>query len=142
MRTRLSTASSVVASVLVLSLGAVACGQAEQVGDAVGEAVDQASEAADQVREQAEEVATLARFCTAAARTAEAVNAQDWDAAIEHGETMVAEAPDDIVTDARTVLDGAKAYRDGDQQAVMSEEFQGAAERVKAYAEDHCDPTS
>lgn len=127
---------------IVLSFGAAACSEAEQIQETVETAIGQASETAAQVREQAERAATLAQFCTAAVRTADAVNSQDWDAAIQHGETMVAEAPEDIEADAETVLTGAKAYRDGDQQAVMSEEFQGAAERVKAYAQDHCDPTS
>ncbi len=138
--------AAAVATIAVLAFGASTCGQAEdvtaQVEQGISEAVDTATSAAEQAQEQVTEVSELAQFCTAAARTAQAVNAQDWEQAIEHGQTMVAEAPDEIRPDAETVLDGAQRYVDGDQSAVMSEEFQDAAEEVKAFTEDRCDPRS
>lgn len=133
-------------TVAVLALGASACGGSSDVREAVEQGISDASTAVGEVAEEAQakasEVTELARFCTAAARTAQAVNDQDWDAAIEHGETMVAESPDDIRPDAEVVLDGAKRYADGDQAAVASPEFQDAAGAVRAYAEDRCDPRS
>lgn len=135
-----------IATVAALSFGASACAGTdteelrETVEQGISDATEAVGQAAEEVQEKASEVSEIAQFCTAAARTAQAVNAQDWDAAIEHGETMVAEAPDDIRPDAEVVLDGAKRYADGDQSAVASSEFQTAAENVKVYTEDRCDP--
>lgn len=136
------------AALAVLALGASACAGADTeelrqtVEQGISDATEAVGQAAEGVQEKASEVSELAQFCTAAAQTAQAANAQDWEGAIEHGETMVAEAPDGIRPDAEVVLDGAKAYVDGDQAAVTTSEFQTAAENVRTYTEDRCDPRS
>jgi hypothetical protein len=99
-------------------------------------------DAVDTVREGVQDAATLVQFCSAAVEVAQAVDDRDWDRAIERGEVMVAEAPDEIRPDAQTVLDGAKRIRDGDAAAAQDQEFQAAAERVRDYSRDRCDPTN
>lgn len=115
---------------LVLTLGACD-GAVETVQDGIQEATEQALETVE-----------IAQFCKAALDVATAVDDRDWDRAIERGEVMVAEAPDDIRGDAQTVLEGAKRIRDGETAAAQDEEFQAAVERVQTYARDHCDPTN
>lgn len=119
-------------AVLALPLSLSAC----------GDAVETVQEGINQATEQAQDAATLVQFCKAALDVANAVNDQDWNRAIERGEVMLAEAPDEIRPDAQTVLDGAKRIRDGEMQVAQDEGFQAAAERVKQYTRDRCDPTS
>lgn len=102
-----------------------ACGGVDAVGDAV---------------EQAEETVQLVEFCTAGAELLSALNNQDMSAAMGAAETMVAEAPKDVAREAETVLAGVQAARDGDTEAVKSEEFQAAASEVETYARENCDP--
>ncbi|HEX9888169.1 MAG TPA: hypothetical protein VGA69_01725 [Nitriliruptorales bacterium] len=109
---------------------------------ACGDAVESVQEGVDQATRQAGEAIQIAEFCRAALDVANAVDDQDWDRAIERGEVMAAEAPDDIRGDTQTVLEGAKRIRDGDTAAAQDEEFQAAAQRVRDYARDRCDPTS
>ena len=109
---------------------------------ACGDAVETVQEGVSEATEAAGEAAQLVRFCTAALEVADAVNARDWERAIERGEEMVAEAPDEIRPDAQTVLEGARSIHDGDTAVAQSEEFQRAVERVRGYTRDRCDPTS
>lgn len=142
---------------LVLAISLTACGDgdttvedvktavgdaATKAGDALGTAADKVSEAAGNAGDAAGEAVDNAQFCTAAFQTVDALNGNDIDGAIDHGEDMVAEAPDDIRGDAQRVLDGAKAFQGGDQQAVQSAEFRAAADNVEAYTRDKCDPRS
>lgn len=122
-------ATTLTALTLVLTLGAC------------GDAVETVQEGVRDATERAQEAVQTAQFCKAALDVANAVDDRDWDRAIERGEVMVAEAPDDIRDDAQTVLEGAKRIRDGDAAAAQDEQFQAAAERVRTYARDRCDPT-
>lgn len=125
-------------SFLVAALAVAGCG----VDDAVREGISEASEVAEDARQQIEDTSRNVRFCAAALSTARAAQDQDWAAAIEHGEELVATAPDEIADDARVVLEGARAYRDGDPSAVQSEEFRAAAERLDEFTRETCDPRS
>lgn len=120
------------------TLAATGCG----VDDAVRDGISEASEVARDAREQIEDTSREVRFCAAALSTARAAQNQNWEAAIESGEELVATAPDQIADDARTVLEGARAYEDGDESAVRSEEFHAAAERLDEYTRETCDPRS
>ncbi len=102
-----------------------------------------AEQAVEQVQQQVEETRELVEYCSAAARVAAAANERDIDAAIAAGETLVVEAPDEIVDEARTVLERAKQARDTQDPSVLqSEEFRTAAAAVEDHARDNCDPTS
>lgn len=125
-------------TIAIAALALAGCG----IDDAVQDGISQASEVAGQAREQIEDTTRNVKFCTAALSTAQAAEDQDWDAAIESGENLVETAPEEIADDARTVLEGAKAYRDGDQSAVQTEEFRAAAERLDSFTRETCDPRS
>lgn len=138
MRTRLRARSRLVATVAVLAafaLTGAACGTAE-------DAVDQGREAIEQAEDAARDTAQRAQYCRAALQVASAVDDRDWDRAISAGEEMVAHAPDEIVDEARTVLDGARRIRDGQTQVAQSQEFQDAAEAVRTFTRERCDPAS
>lgn len=127
-------------SVLLLALTATGCDTAGEVRDAAQEVAEDVADATGEVRERAEEVAAVARFCTAALRTAQAARSQDWDGAVTAAEEAAAAAPDDVREDVQVVLDGAISYRDGHEQTVDDAEFRAAAERVETYTRDRCDP--
>lgn len=129
---------------LLLTIGIAAltlagCGDVEE---AVQDGISQASEVAAQAREQIEDTSRNVQFCSAALSTAKAVEQQNWESAIEAGENLVEQAPDEIAEDAQTLLDGARAYQEGDQSVVQTDEFREAAERVEAYTRETCDPRS
>lgn len=104
------------------------CGDAE---DSLGEAVD-----------QAQDTVQLVEFCTSAAETVSAVNDEDLDAAMNAAESMVAEAPDEIADQAEAVFEGVEAARQGDQEAVQTEEFRTAATELERYTRENCDPSN
>lgn len=108
----------------------------DQVDEAVGTAQDAVATATEAVAETSE----LVQFCTAAARVAQAVQDEDVDAAVQHGETMVEHAPDEIAPQAQKVLDEARRAQGGDYSGLQSQEFEDAAEQVATYTQDRCDP--
>lgn len=120
-------------------LALTGCGDIEQ---AVEDGISQASEVADQARDQIEDTSRNVQFCSAALSTAQAIEEQDWESAIESGENLVEQAPDEIAEDAQTLLDGARAYDDGDTSVVQTDDFREAAERVESYTRETCDPRS
>lgn len=103
-----------------------ACGQ-------VGQAVDGAVERADRV-------ADTARYCVQAIEVARAVGDRDVDTAVEAGQELVEVAPPEIADDARTLLDAAQRARDGDAEALQSDDVVEAAERLRETTEDECRP--
>lgn len=113
---------------------------AEDVEQAVGEGVDRAQEIASEASEGASEFVATAQFCKQAYDVADAIDDEDWDRAVDEGHELVAEAPDDIRPEAETVLAGAKRYVDGDRSAAADPEFQAAAQELRTYTEDNCDP--
>lgn len=123
----------------MITFAATACGGLEE---AVQDGISEASEVAADARQQIEDTSQNVRFCTAALEVAQAAENQNWDRAIESGENLVETAPEEIAAEAQTVLDGARAYRDGDQQAVQSEEFRQAADRLDSFTRETCDPRS
>lgn len=102
--------------------------------------VGTAQEAVESATEAVSEAAGLVQFCTAAAQVARAAEDEDVDAAVRHGESMVANAPDEIASQAQTLLTEAKRAQDGDYSGLQSQEFEEAAEAVATYAREHCDP--
>lgn len=124
---------AVVAALGVLALLAPAC-------DDVDEAVSTAQEAVEGATEAVGDTAQLVQFCASAAQVARAAEDRDVDAAVEHGESMVAHAPDDIEAQAQTMLMEARRAQGGDYEGLQSEEFQQAASEVVAYTQDRCDP--
>lgn len=114
----------------------------EEVSEAGSEVGDAVTDAASEVADTAEEVTELVGFCTAAYRTQDAVEDRDPEEALEAAEDLAAEAPDEVRPEAETVLDGARAYQGGDDEALEDEGFRTAATEVAEYAEAHCDPRS
>ena len=127
---------------LLIGIAALALTGCGDIEEAVEDGISQASEVADQAREQVEDTSRNVQFCSAALSTAQAIEKQDWESAIEAGEDLVAHAPEEIAQDAQTVLDGARSYHDGDQSVVQTDEFRDAAERVESYTRETCDPRS
>jgi aspartokinase len=103
------------------------------------------AEAQDAVEEgisRATELAQNARYCVQAARVAQAVESRDVDAAVSAGEDLVAVAPEEILEEAQTILDAAKAAQAGDPSAMETQEVQAAAQTLANYTRDTCDPTN
>lgn len=137
-----------VAAVLVATATACGDGGTEETLDAIGETAgevaddlgDAVSDAATEVRDTTSDLSDLVGFCDAARRAEGAVEARNAGDALEAAEDLAAEAPDDIRDAARTLLDGVRAWHDGDEQAIQDEDVQRAAEDVRVYAEERCDP--
>ena len=137
---------------IIVALGAAGCSGDEldrTLDDAAGELSEAASEVGDAVSEAASEVTDAAErgseligYCTAAYRLQDAVEDRNPEDALEAAEDLAAEAPDDVRDEAETVLEGARAYQDGDDQALQDEEFQAAASAVADDAAERCDPRS
>lgn len=136
--------------VVALLVTATACGDrgAEETLDAIGETAGEVagdigeavSDAATDAADATSEFADLVGFCDAARRAEGAVEARNAGDALAAAEDLAAEAPDDIASEAGTVLEGVRAWHDGDEEAVQDEDFRRAAEDVQAYAEERCDP--
>ncbi|MDX1659430.1 MAG: hypothetical protein R3343_11470 [Nitriliruptorales bacterium] len=105
-------------------------------------ACNSVEETVSDVVTEAEETVQLVEFCAAALDVLQAINDEDMAAALEAGENLVAEAPDEIAGEAQTVLDGLEEAQDGNREVLASEEFQTAAEELERYTRDNCDPTS
>lgn len=138
----MSTVRSAVVALLAATL-AVGCGAQDQLDEQIGRAEELADDVrtrVDEAREQFEDTAQRVEFCAAAARVATHLEREDYAGAIEAGQTMASKAPDQIQPQARTVLDGLVAFRDGDPDHLQSESFQRAAEDVRNYTVDACDP--
>lgn len=131
--TRPLAALATVLAVVSLS----ACGQAR---DAVREGVEQASRLASEAGQQIEQTTGKVQFCAAAIRAGQAIDAEDWDAAIEAGENMADHAPEEVADEVQIVLEGARDYRAGNRSTVASPEFRDAAETLRDYTENECDP--
>ena len=105
-------------------------------------ACNSVQETVSDVVTEAEETVQLVEFCAAAFDVLQAVNDEDMAAALDAAENMAAEAPDEIAGEAQTVLDGVEEARDGNREALASEEFQTAADELERYTRENCDPTS
>lgn len=112
---------------------------------AVGLLLTGCAEAQDAVEEgisRATELAQNARYCAQAARVAQAVSARDVQSAISAGEDLVAVAPEEILEEAKTILEAARAAEAGDPAAFETQEVQAAAQTLASYTRDTCDPTN
>lgn len=105
-------------------------------GAGCAEVVDVAQETVDQAQETVERT----QFCVAAARVAQAMQAQDFEAAVSAGEDMVAHAPQEVAGPAQFLLDAAREAQAGDDSALRSQEGRDAADTVARYTQDRCDP--
>jgi malonyl CoA-acyl carrier protein transacylase len=123
MRTRIP-----VALLLGAALFTGACSQVQQV-------IDDASE-------RVNEVVETARYCAAALRLADAVSDRDVDAAVSAGRDLVEVAPDEIAADAQLLLAAAEEAQAGDLERLQEQEVVDAAERVRTFTEDTCNPGS
>ncbi|MBW3619979.1 MAG: hypothetical protein KY461_07025 [Actinobacteria bacterium] len=136
------------ATALVLCVAAAGCSDDEldeatgELSDAAGEVGEAVTDAASEVADAAGDASELVGYCTAAYRFQDAVEDRNPDDALEAAEDLAAEAPDDIRDEVETVLDGARAYQGGDEQALGDEEFQAAASAVADDTAERCDPRS
>lgn len=99
-------------------------------------------QAVDEASERAAEVAETARYCAQALDVAQAVAAQDVDAAVTAGEELVEVAPPEIADDAEVVLEAAQRAQDGDMAALQEDEVVAAAQRLRTETEETCSPGS
>lgn len=102
----------------------------------------QIDQVVDEAQTQVAEVADTLEFCSTAVQLADAVDSQDVDAAVTAGEAFVGKAPDEIRPDAELVLAAAREAQDGDPSALQSAEVQDAADRLRAFTVDECNPAS
>lgn len=119
------------------------CGASESVQEGIDRANAAANEAQgriDEVREQVSDTKARVEFCVAAAKVVAEVETRDYAGAVEAGQEMIAKAPEEIQPQARIVLDGLVAFQEGDSNPVQSEEFQRAADDLRRYTVDSCDP--
>lgn len=133
------------AVVLLAAVLATACGAQEGLQEGIDRAGAVASEVqakVDEATSRFEDTKQQVEYCASALRVIAAVETRDYEAAVDAGQEMVARAPEAIQPQARVVLDGVVAYQDGDSQPVQSEEFQQAAEDVRRFTTDSCDPRS
>jgi hypothetical protein len=119
-----------VAVLLVTALLALGLGACTDVRDRV-----------DAVAGDAAELTERARFCLNVTRALTAIDADDPATAAAAAEELLAQAPDEVRGDARTVVEALRAARHGDRDRLDDPEVQAAAERLRGTARDLCDPT-
>lgn len=99
---------------------------------------DQAGEA----REAIGDIRDRASFCFAVTRSLTGAEGGTSPAqAYEAAEEVLAQVPDDLRDDARTVTAALEqAAEQGDDSALRSEEFRAAADRLRDRTRELCDP--
>jgi hypothetical protein len=97
-----------------------------------------AEERAGQFREQAEELTDRTRFCLAVTRAATAIESGSPATAREAAEEVLAQAPDETVTEARTVVDELRRVLADDGTDLRDPDLQAAAERLRVRTAQLC----
>lgn len=119
---------------IVLALGGTACGQAD-------EAVEQGQQALQDVRSRAEQVADTARFCASLLELLGEVREGRYREAARSASEAAGQVPRQVRQDVRTLLEAARAARRQQNPAALDDpEVRRAADRLRTFASDRCNP--
>lgn len=97
-----------------------------------------AEQQAGRFREQAEELTDDARFCLAVTRATTAVESGSPTTAREAAEEVLAQAPDELATEARTVVDELRRVLADDDPDLRDPDLRAAAERLRERSAQRC----
>lgn len=93
---------------------------------------------AERLRGQAEELTDRARFCLAVTRAVTAVESGSPDTAREAAEEVLAQAPDELATEARTVVEELRrVLADGDPD-LRDPDLRAAADQLRERSAQLC----
>lgn len=113
-----------VALTAVLVVGLVGCADVEGQAGAV--------------REQVEELTDQARFCLAVTRTATAIESGSPATAREAAEEVLAQAPEQLATEARTVVEELRRVLAEGDPDLRDPELERAVEQLQQRAAEAC----
>lgn len=108
----------------VMATVLVGCADAEQQ---VGE-----------LRDEAQELTDRARFCLAVTRTSTAIESGSPATAREAAEEVLAQAPDELITEARTVVEELRRVLDGEDADLRDPDLQAAAGQLRERTAQRC----
>lgn len=108
----------------VMATVLVGCADAEQQ---VGE-----------LRDEAQELTDRARFCLAVTRTNTAIESGSPATAREAAEEVLAQAPDELITEARTVVEELRRVLDGEDADLRDPDLQAAAGQLRERTAQRC----
>lgn len=97
-----------------------------------------AEEQVDRFRAQAEELTDRARFCLSVTRAATAIESGSPATAREAAEEVLAQAPDELMTEARTVAEELRRVLAEDDADLRDPELQAAAEQLRERTAQLC----
>lgn len=104
-------------------------------------ALEQTREGVGALSDGAGELSERARFCFALARAVSAVESGSPDTAREAAHELLAHTPDELIDEARRVIDAIEdAHRQGTHD-LRDPELRNAAERLRQGARQRCDLT-
>lgn len=92
----------------------------------------------EQFREQAEELTGRARFCLAVTRAATAIESGSPATAREAAEEALAQAPEELATEARAVVDELRRVLADDGTDLRDPDLRQAAEQLRERAAQPC----
>ena len=95
-----------------------------------------------EVTDRADAVVGTVRWCTAAARLANAVAQRDAVAAREAAQDLADQAPEELRGDVDVLLDAAERAVAGDIDVLRAPGVTAAADRLRTAISDRCDPRS
>ena len=91
-----------------------------------------------QFREQDQELTDRARFCLAVTRVATAIESGSPATAREAAEEVLAQAPEELSTEARTVVEELRRVLAEDDADLRDPDLQDAADRLRDRSEERC----
>ncbi|GGI02585.1 hypothetical protein GCM10011354_00860 [Egicoccus halophilus] len=98
-------------------------------------------ERVEDVRSGSQELTDRARFCLSVVRAANALEGGDHTTAADAAQEALAQAPEELRGDARTVAEAAETVRQGDRSVLQDPTVVAAAERLQDDTRALCDPT-
>jgi len=97
-----------------------------------------AGQQADRFRDRSEELTDRARFCLAVTRAVTAVESGSPDTAREAAEEVLAQAPDDLATQARTVVEELRRVLAVDDPDLRDPDLHAAADQLRERSAQRC----
>ena len=111
------------------------------LGGAVSGACSGVEQGVEDVRTTAQDLTTRARFCLNVTRAATALEDGNYQTAANAAQEALAQAPEELRSDARKLAEAAETVRDGNHEALDDPSLAAAAERLKDNTRSLCDPT-
>ena len=123
-------------TVIVLVLAAV-------LSTAVGACADvrtQVGEGVERLRDDSQELSDRARFCLAITRVTTAIESGSPATAQEAAEELLAQAPDDLTSQAQAVVTELRRVLADDRADLRDAELGEAIDQLRATTRDLCEP--